>query len=236
MAKPRQSSSTPRAGKRAGMKQHGRSPAERRGHPPLTVPFTAVSADACTKKSDNVISSPDLDPKPRSPVLTSQDDNNDLPVHPTSAHPSSIPAPAAGISHSAPALEEQPAKRRKIALDMTQLVNNPACFDGRSVPFHNWAIEMENYLSAVCYDPSMGVGIATQFLRGDAMKWWSLNSRQLVRAGHSLPLTWIDFQPYLAERFDHKNPELAARTKLQLLRQHNMTVHQYLRGMLCSHT
>ena len=210
MAKPRQSSLIPRACKLAGMKQqHGRSTAERRGHSPLAVP----SAGARARKLVNVISSPDLDPKPRSPVPgASQDDKNDLPgIHPTSAHPSSIHAPAGGIS-LLPVLEEQPAKRRKTALDMSKLVNKPACFDGHSFPFRDWAIEMENYLSAVCYDPCMGVGIATQFLRGDAMKWWSLKSRQLVRAGHFLPLTWIDFQPYLAERFDHKNPELVART------------------------
>ena len=52
---------------------------------------------------------------------------------------------------------------------------------------------------------------------------------QKPSACNSVPFTWIDFLPYLAEKFDHKNPELAARTKLQLLMQHNMTVHQYLR-------
>ena len=124
MAKPRQCSSIPRGDKLAGMKRHGRSTAERRGHSPLAVP----SAGARARKLVNVISSPDLDPKPRSPVPgASQDDKNDLPgIHPTSAHPSSIHAPAVGTS-LLPALEEPPAaKRRKIALDMSKLVNKPA--------------------------------------------------------------------------------------------------------------
>ena len=44
-----------------------------------------------------------------------------------------------------------------------------------------------------------------------------------------LPETWKDFLPILRERFEHRNPELAARERLISIRQGSKSLHQYLK-------
>jgi hypothetical protein len=48
-------------------------------------------------------------------------------------------------------------------------------------------------------------------------------------SGTSAPTTFAELLPYLNERFEHRNPELASRDKLMSLRQNELSLHQYLR-------
>ena len=121
-------------------------------------------------------------------------------------------------------------EKRQAALDMIKLVNKPSFFDGRNLVMRDWVIEMENYLEAVCWDPRQKLGVATQFLKGDAMKWWDLKKKQLHGQKKPLPDTWEEFKDLLATRWDNKNPELVARNKLEKLQQGNLTVHEYLKA------
>ena len=123
----------------------------------------------------------------------------------------------------------QAEKKRKAALDMIKLVNKPSFFDGRNLVMRDWVIEMDNYLEAVCWDPRQTLGVATQFLKKDAMKWWDLKKKQLHAQGKVLPSTWEGFKVLLAARWDNKNPELMARNKLEKLQQGNIAVHDYLK-------
>jgi hypothetical protein len=113
-------------------------------------------------------------------------------------------------------------------MDLTKVINKPALFNG-SNNLRDWVMEMAQYLDLVCWDPDLAVGIATQFLRGEAMQWWSLKRQELTRAGVPIPRDWEGFKQHLFMRFDHKNPEAAARDKLQTLRQGKMTVMRYLK-------
>jgi len=69
---------------------------------------------------------------------------------------------------------------------MIKLVNKPSFFDGRNLVMRDWVIEMDNYLEAVCWDPRQTLGVATQFLKKDAMKWWDLKKKQLHAQGKVL--------------------------------------------------
>lgn len=127
-------------------------------------------------------------------------------------------------------LPEGPAaKRRRLeALDMVKLVNKPSTFDGTGT-LRDWLIEMDNYTQTVCWDPSQRLGVASQFLRGEAMKWWDLKKRQLHAQGKPLPSTWNEFQSILTVRYDSRNPELIARNRLEDLQQGDRSVHQFLK-------
>jgi hypothetical protein len=52
---------------------------------------------------------------------------------------------------------------------------------------------------------------------------------KLESAGQSVPTSWEQLLPLLNERFEHRNPELAARDKLMTLRQGSMTLQQFLK-------
>ena len=127
------------------------------------------------------------------------------------------------------AVRMQPQQHKGRMPDLTKVVNRPSCFDGSSSQFHSWRNEMETYLSIMNFPAELEPGVAVSYLRGNALEWWVQKKRQMQAKGESLPATWVAFLSLLSERFEHRNPELAARESLMSLKQDRKPLQQYLK-------
>jgi Retrotransposon gag protein len=114
-------------------------------------------------------------------------------------------------------------------LDLTKVVNKPSTFDGTGGRFHEWKNEVAIYLSIMNFSPEQEASIVQGYLRGTALAWWIQKLQSMKANGISPPATYDELLHYLNERFEHRNPELAARDRLMGLRQNDKTLHQYLR-------
>ena len=113
-------------------------------------------------------------------------------------------------------------------LDMTKVVNKPSTFDGTAGRFHEWKNEVQMYLRIMNFSSEQEASIVQGYLRGTALAWWIQKLDNMSANDIPPPATFDEFMHYLNERFDHRNPELAARDKLMSLRQNNLSLHQYL--------
>lgn len=112
--------------------------------------------------------------------------------------------------------------------DKTKVIGRPSYFDGTG-QFHEWKNEVQMYLQVMRFPPQEEADVVQSCLRGTALAWWIQKLKKMAAEGVNPPRTYLEFLPYLNERFEHRNPELAARDRLMALRQNNMTLHQYLR-------
>ena len=104
-------------------------------------------------------------------------------------------------------------------LDLTRVVNKPSSFDGSTGSFHEWKNEVQMYLRIMNFSSKQEASIVQGYLRGTALAWWIQKLDNMSANGIPPPATFEEFMHYLNERFDHRNPELAARDKLMSLRQ-----------------
>lgn len=165
---------------------------------------------------------------------------------PSSAAPSAPPAPASDLGLNASERTELEQLRLQVAtkaslLDraqggqrdssqlMSKIINRPGTFDGTSARFHAWQNELEVYMAAIELADSKGAALAQSYLRGTALEWWVQKARRMEALKQPLPSTWKDFLPLLRERFEHRNPELAARERLSSIRQGSRSLHHYLK-------
>ena len=170
---------------------------------------------------------------------------------PMAAEGAQAGSPSAGPSVAAPAsnealLEELEQLRLRVAkadslLDsarggqkdssqfMSKIINRPGTFDGTSARFHAWRNELEVYMAAIELADSKGAALAQSYLRGTALEWWVQKARRMEALMQPLPSTWKEFLPLLRERFEHRNPELAARERLSSIRQGSRSLHHYLK-------
>ena len=116
------------------------------------------------------------------------------------------------------------------AVDLTKVVNKPGLFDGVTAGrFHEWRNEVQMYLRVMKFPPQQEAGIVQSYLKGTALAWYIQKLEKLEANGQPVPTSWEQLLPLLNERFEHRNPELAARDKLMNLRQGSLTLHQYLK-------
>lgn len=119
---------------------------------------------------------------------------------------------------------------RAPAVDLTKVVNKPGIFDGTAAArFHEWKNEVQMYLRVMKFPKDQEAGIVQSYLKGTALAWYMQKIEKLEADGLDAPASWQQLLPLLNERFEHRNPELAARDKLMNLRQGSMTLHQYLK-------
>lgn len=111
----------------------------------------------------------------------------------------------------------------KAANELAKLLSKPSQFTG-SGSYVEWRTEVETYLQALQLPDSVQVTVAVGLLKGPALTWWKQHLTQKPK-----PISWDEMVTALNERFDHLNPELQARQKLQTLKQGNMSVHAYIK-------
>lgn len=115
-------------------------------------------------------------------------------------------------------------------IDLTKVVNKPGAFDGTTAGrFHDWKNEVQMYLRVMNFPKHQEAGIVQSYLKGTALAWYIQKIEKLEASGLHVPTSWHEMLPLLNERFEHRNPELAARDKLMNLRQGSMTALQYLK-------
>lgn len=118
---------------------------------------------------------------------------------------------------------------REPRIDMTKVINRPSTYDGISGRYHEWKNEIQIYLGVMNFPQNTEARVVLSYLRGTALNWWLQKSLKFQSEGIEVPQTWAELLPYLDERFEHRNPELAARDKLMNLKQNSLTLHQYLK-------
>jgi hypothetical protein len=102
-------------------------------------------------------------------------------------------------------------------VDMTRVINKPCTFDGTTGQFHDWKNEVQIFLRIMKFSPEQEASLVQSYLRGTALAWWIQKLEQMSANGIPPPATYAELLHYLNERFDHRNPELAARDKLMSL-------------------
>ena len=117
---------------------------------------------------------------------------------------------------------------REQSIDMTKVINKPSNYDGIS-KYHEWKNEIQIYLRVMNFPAHKEASVVLSYLKVTALSWWLQKSSKFKTDGVEVPKTWDQLMPYLDERFEHSNPELAARDKLMGLRQNSLTLHQYLK-------
>ena len=118
---------------------------------------------------------------------------------------------------------------REPRIDMTKVINRPSTYDGISGRYHEWKNEIQIYLGVMNFPQNTEARVVLSYLRGTALNWWLQKTLKFQSDGIEVPQTWAELLPYLDERFEHRNPELAARDKLMNLKQNSLTLHQYLK-------
>jgi hypothetical protein len=118
---------------------------------------------------------------------------------------------------------------REPRIDMTKVINRPSTYDGISGRYHEWKNEIQIYLGVMNFPQNTEASVVLSYLRGTALNWWLQKTLKFQSDGIEVPQTWAELLPYLDERFEHRNPELAARDKLMNLKQNSLTLHQYLK-------
>jgi hypothetical protein len=123
------------------------------------------------------------------------------------------------------------------------LVVKPECFDGHrgGMQVQQWLADMGRFLKTRCM-PDRQVATAESYLRGAASVHWDTQAKLLVEAKRkqqcmpdgSLPapesivITWEEFCVAMQRGFGGRDPEYAARERLEELRQTG-TVEEYAR-------
>lgn len=118
---------------------------------------------------------------------------------------------------------EGESARMKAAEQRLKFLNKPPDFDGTG-NFVEWREKMTHFLGVLNMPSSEEVPVATGYLRGGALSWWNTEQKRL----ESQPRDWCALLALLNARYDHLNPVIAARTKLETLKQGSMSLQQYL--------
>jgi hypothetical protein len=111
----------------------------------------------------------------------------------------------------------------KSAEQLMKFLPRPVQFDG-TTQFTEFRAQMQMYLSSVNLPSAFQAPVAAAYLTGAALQWWTQ-----LRVSTPMPASWDEMLVLLNARFDHLNPEMAARSKLQTLRQGSLSVHAYLK-------
>lgn len=136
------------------------------------------------------------------------------------------------------ALEEVEHSMRK-SLDLSKCAHKPAVFRGKedSSSVRDWLAAIEHYLQTAGVPQSSLVDIAVSFLAQDAQRFWFYKAKLLRKEGINFR-RWRVFVRAMLERYDHAEPEIAARYQLDKLscRQGVTTVDSYVKQFehLCS--
>jgi hypothetical protein len=109
------------------------------------------------------------------------------------------------------------------AEQLMRVLPRPMQFDGTK-QFTEFRAQMQMYLTSVKLPTNMQAPVAAAYLIGPALQWWMQHS-----VTNPMPSSWEEMLTLLNARFDHLNPEMAARNRLQSLRQGAMSVHAYLK-------
>jgi Retrotransposon gag protein len=111
----------------------------------------------------------------------------------------------------------------KSAEQLMKFLPRPMQFDGVG-QFTEFRAQMQMHLSSVNLPTHFQAPVAAAYLKGAALQWWTQ-----LRVSTPMPASWDEMLVLLNARFDHLNPEMAARSKLQTLRQGSLSVHAYLK-------
>jgi hypothetical protein len=111
----------------------------------------------------------------------------------------------------------------KSAEQLMKFLPKPMQFDGVN-KFTEFRAQMQLYLSSVNLPTRFEAHVAVAYLTGTALQWWTQ-----LHITTPMPDSWEALQTLMNSRFDHLNPEMAARSKLQSLKQGNLSVHAYLK-------
>jgi Retrotransposon gag protein len=120
------------------------------------------------------------------------------------------------------ALEGESA-RMKAAEQRLKFLNRPHDFDGTG-HYVEWREKMDHFMTVLNMPSSEEVSVATSYLKGAALSWWNTEQKRM----QDPPTDWCQLLMLLNARYDHLNPVLAARTKLETLKQGSMSLQQYL--------
>jgi hypothetical protein len=123
----------------------------------------------------------------------------------------------------------QSSASRAPAFDMSKVINRPSTYDGVAGKYHEWKNEIQIYLRVMNFPKESEAPLVVSYLRGTALNWWLQKTAKFQADSVEIPQTWAELLPHLDERFEHRNPELAARDRLMNLRQNGLTLHQYLK-------
>ena len=119
-------------------------------------------------------------------------------------------------------------RKLQVAAALAKFVDKPRQFDGKG-NFQNWKKEVDTYFEVLSFPAEHQVSIVKGLLKGDALNWWCQQVQRMTREVVPLPSTWAEMEQILNGRFDTANPDLAARNKLQHLKQGHKSVHQYIK-------
>ena len=143
---------------------------------------------------------------------------------------------AQAIGRPSQPMHSQPAstsdlQRLKTAAELAKFLPKPSAFAGSDRQnYIDWKVEVRTYLAALDLPGKQEVAVVTGLLKGTALKWWCLREKHLVAKVQPMPGSAHDVLEHLDERFDHTNPELAARDALATLRQGSRSVHEYIKA------
>jgi hypothetical protein len=118
--------------------------------------------------------------------------------------------------------------KMKAAEQRLKFLNKPPDFDGTG-NFVEWRDKMDHFMSVLNLPSSEEVPVATSYLRGGALSWWKTEfKRQQQDVYERQTEDRADLLDLMNARYDHLNPVLSARSKLQTLKQGSMSLQQYL--------
>ena len=104
-------------------------------------------------------------------------------------------------------------------------ISPPSNFSGtREVNVDSWLFEMVQYLNACGVAEDQRVGVASSYLKNNALQWW-FTQNQLSNAQR--PSTWDAFATAVRLRFQPVAASREARAQLRSLRQDKMSVSEY---------
>lgn len=112
----------------------------------------------------------------------------------------------------------------KAAEQLMKFLPKPMQFDGLN-KYTEFRSQMQMYLSSVKLPPRFEAPVAVAYLTGTALQWWTQ-----LQPTTPMPDSWEALLSLMNTRFDHLNPEMAARNTLQSLKQGSMSVHAYLKA------
>jgi hypothetical protein len=111
----------------------------------------------------------------------------------------------------------------KAAEQLMKFLPKPMQFDGVN-KFTEFRSQMQMYLSSVKLPARFEAPVAVAYLTGTALQWWTQ-----LQPTTPMPASWEALLTLMNSRFDHLNPEMSARNKLQSLKQGTLSVHEYLK-------
>ena len=108
--------------------------------------------------------------------------------------------------------------RSSRAMDLSKCANKPAVFKGKddSGSVRDWMAAVLHYMHTAGVPSAMRVAVAVSFLAHDVQRFWFSKSRVLKKEGKKVK-EWKVFQRAMYDRYDHSEPEIVARYKLDKL-------------------